>query len=231
MADSCRPTPHFRPMSSQERPHRHVPPEALRTRACHRPADVLRAFEDRPHVHRSAIRWLERYVEWWRTGAYSVNGRVFDVGMATSAALLRFVGYRPDDIYLTTGPLYHSGPGGFMGIAFLLGHSTIVQRKFDPVDWLRLVFEDDPLLFQSTPGGQSTKHHSYRVSADASARNQASIEVSHQIQLEDDSICLSVQRGLRSRAYTSGRLSVRREAGEHLFHRLLHNDLKSGIDS
>ena len=35
----------------------------------------------------------------------------------------------------------------------------------------------------------------------------------------------SVQRGLRSRAYTSGRLSVRREAGEHLFHRLLHADL------
>jgi choline monooxygenase len=67
------------------------------------------------------------------------------------------------------------------------------------------------------------------VSADASARNQASIEVSHQIQLEDDSICLSVQRGLRSRAYGAGRLSVRREAGEHLFHRLLHADLQAGI--
>ena len=37
------------------------------------------------------------------------------------AALLAHVGYKPDDIYLTTGPLYHSGPGGFMGIAFLLG--------------------------------------------------------------------------------------------------------------
>ena len=30
------------------------------------------------------------------------------------AALLAHIGYRPDDIYLTTGPLYHSGPGGFM---------------------------------------------------------------------------------------------------------------------
>ena len=28
-----------------------------------------------------------------------------------------------------------------------------------------------------------------------------------------------------SRAYDTGRLSVRREAGEHLFHRLLHTDL------
>jgi choline monooxygenase len=38
-----------------------------------------------------------------------------------------------------------------------------------------------------------------------------------------------VQRGLKSRAYGAGRLSVRREAGEHLFHRLLAADLKAGI--
>jgi hypothetical protein len=37
-------------------------------------------------------------------------------------------------------------------------------------------------------------------------------------------ICASVQRGLRSRAYTAGRLSVRREAGEHLFHQLLYDE-------
>ena len=55
--------------------------------------------------------------------------------------------------------------------------------------------------------------------------------MSHQIQLEDLSICASVQRGLRSRAYEAGRLSVRREAGEHLFHRLLHADLEAGLDS
>ena len=69
------------------------------------------------------------------------------------------------------------------------------------------------------------------VSTDASVRNRASIDVSHQIQLEDLSICVSVQRGLRSRAYEAGRLSVRREAGEHLFHRLLHADLEAGLDS
>jgi choline monooxygenase len=53
--------------------------------------------------------------------------------------------------------------------------------------------------------------------------------VSHEIQQEDVSICVSVQRGLRSRAYRAGRLSVRREAGEHLFHRLLHADLERGL--
>ena len=67
------------------------------------------------------------------------------------------------------------------------------------------------------------------VSEGARAKNLASIDVSHQIQEEDEDICRSVQRGLRSRAYTAGRLSVRREAGEHLFHRLLHADLVRGL--
>jgi acyl-CoA synthetase (AMP-forming)/AMP-acid ligase II len=55
------------------------------------------------------------------------------------AALLQLIGYMTDDVYITTGPLYHSGPGGFMGIAQVLGQSVVVQRKFDPEDWLRLV--------------------------------------------------------------------------------------------
>jgi choline monooxygenase len=65
----------------------------------------------------------------------------------------------------------------------------------------------------------------------ARERNRASIEVGERIQDEDVSICKSVQRGLNSRAYKAGRLSVRREAGEHLFHRLLYQDLKAGIES
>ena len=56
-----------------------------------------------------------------------------------AAALMALIGYVPTDVYLTTGPLYHSGPGGFMGIAQALGQTVVVQRKFDPVDWLRLV--------------------------------------------------------------------------------------------
>jgi phenylpropionate dioxygenase-like ring-hydroxylating dioxygenase large terminal subunit len=67
------------------------------------------------------------------------------------------------------------------------------------------------------------------VSESARVRNRASIEVSEQIQDEDVAICVSVQRGLSSRAYTRGRLSVRREAGAHLFHRLLFGDLELGL--
>jgi fatty-acyl-CoA synthase/long-chain acyl-CoA synthetase len=54
-------------------------------------------------------------------------------------ALVGLIGYAPDDVYLSTGPLYHSGPGGFMAIAFALGNTVVLQRKFDPEDWLRLV--------------------------------------------------------------------------------------------
>jgi long-chain acyl-CoA synthetase len=54
-------------------------------------------------------------------------------------ALLALIGCAPDDVYITTGPLYHSGPGGFMGIAQVLGQTVVLQRKFDPEDWLRLL--------------------------------------------------------------------------------------------
>ena len=54
-------------------------------------------------------------------------------------ALLNLFSYRPDDIYITSGPLYHSGPSAFMGAGMLFGQTIVVQRKFDAEDWLRLV--------------------------------------------------------------------------------------------
>lgn len=69
------------------------------------------------------------------------------------------------------------------------------------------------------------------ISVEKHAQNAESVAVSDRIQMEDLDICEAVQRGLSSRAYKAGRLSVRREAGEHLFHRLLARDLKSGLQS
>jgi choline monooxygenase len=65
------------------------------------------------------------------------------------------------------------------------------------------------------------------ISKKALKNNKESIKVSERVQDEDTAICDAVQRGLGSRAYVAGRLSARREAGEHLFHRLLHADLTS----
>ena len=61
--------------------------------------------------------------------------------------------------------------------------------------------------------------------------NEQSVNVGNRVQQEDLGICEDVQRGLKSRAYRAGRLSVRREGGEHLFHRLLASDLKRGLKS
>jgi acyl-CoA synthetase (AMP-forming)/AMP-acid ligase II len=58
---------------------------------------------------------------------------------STAVALIGFIGYTPDDVYLTSGPLYHSGPLAFMGAGLALGQTIVVQRRFEPVDWLRLV--------------------------------------------------------------------------------------------
>jgi acyl-CoA synthetase (AMP-forming)/AMP-acid ligase II len=56
-----------------------------------------------------------------------------------AAALVAHIGFVPDDVYLTTGPLYHSGPLGFMAMVQAVGGSVVVQRHFDAEGWLALV--------------------------------------------------------------------------------------------
>src|SRR6266536_3358658 len=59
--------------------------------------------------------------------------------------------------------------------------------------------------------------------------NERSVATGSGVKDEELGICEAVQRGLKSRAYGAGRLSVRREAGEQLFHQLLAADLKGGL--
>lgn len=61
---------------------------------------------------------------------------------AVVAALLGELGLRPgQEVHLTTGPLYHSGPLAFALLAHSLGAPVVILRKFDAVAWLRLVKE------------------------------------------------------------------------------------------
>jgi choline monooxygenase len=62
--------------------------------------------------------------------------------------------------------------------------------------------------------------------SEARAFIEGSMKVAHQVQLEDQEICESVQRGLKSQSYDTGRFSVKREAGGYHFHRLLAGTLK-----
>ena len=50
-----------------------------------------------------------RYVSWWKTGKYSVNGRCFDIGITTRSALSRFVASKNA---LDSGDASERSPGG-----------------------------------------------------------------------------------------------------------------------
>ena len=58
----------------------------------------------------------ERYLKWWRTGEYSVNGCCFDIGNATVTALRRF--QESGDARTSGNPSEHaSGNGSIMRLA------------------------------------------------------------------------------------------------------------------
>jgi choline monooxygenase len=65
--------------------------------------------------------------------------------------------------------------------------------------------------------------------AEGTAREfmESSIAVAERVQQEDVGICEEVQRGLRSRSFSTGRFSVRRENGGYHFHQLLAQRLRS----
>ncbi len=58
---------------------------------------------------------------------------------ALVAVLIGEIRYTGSDVHITTGPLYHSGPGAFSGLTHVLGGTVVVLERFDPVQWLRLV--------------------------------------------------------------------------------------------
>jgi len=60
----------------------------------------------------------------------------------TVYALLAELGLRyGEEIHITTGPLYHSGPLAFASLAHTMGSPVVLLRKFDAATWLRLVAE------------------------------------------------------------------------------------------
>jgi acyl-CoA synthetase (AMP-forming)/AMP-acid ligase II len=59
-------------------------------------------------------------------------------GSSEARLLDRIWGPKPH-VYLTSGSWSHGGPGGHGMRALLRGDTVIMQRRFDPEDWLRLV--------------------------------------------------------------------------------------------
>ena len=57
-------------------------------------------------------------------------------------ALAAELGVEPgNEVHITTGPLYHSGPLAFASINHTLGAKIVVLRRFDPEAWLEAVEE------------------------------------------------------------------------------------------
>jgi len=65
--------------------------------------------------------------------------------------MLDLIGYGPGDVYIVTGPLYHSGPAEMATLSLMLGNTIILQRRFDPEDWLRLVEKYRVSIVYSAP--------------------------------------------------------------------------------
>ena len=61
------------------------------------------------------------------------------------------------------------------------------------------------------------------------ARVEADVAYSDAVQAEDAEICARVQQGLASRAYDTGRFSVRYEAGVHHFQELVREAYRAGV--
>ncbi|MGH7445080.1 MAG: aromatic ring-hydroxylating oxygenase subunit alpha [Longimicrobiales bacterium] len=73
-----------------------------------------------------------------------------------------------------------------------------------------------------TPLGPDRTRVSFRSYVwDATKRSQGAGADLHRVEMEDEEVVESVQRGVRSRLYDRGRYSPRREVGTHHFHTLL----------
>ena len=83
-----------------------------------------------------AIGWdlndqANRYVQWWQTGKYSVNGRCFDIGTTTRRALSK---YREDNDARTSGDTSEeaSGNGSIMRLAPVpIRYADLYTNKID----------------------------------------------------------------------------------------------------
>jgi len=62
---------------------------------------------------------------------------------ATVLALLQELRYGigDEEVHLTTGPLYHSGPLAFAVLAHAVGGTVVIMRSFDAATWVRLARE------------------------------------------------------------------------------------------
>jgi acyl-coenzyme A synthetase/AMP-(fatty) acid ligase len=65
--------------------------------------------------------------------------------------LLNLFGITPNDRYLTPAPLYHAAPIGFTAAIHRIGATSVIMRRFDPEDALRLIAKQRVTAAQFVP--------------------------------------------------------------------------------
>jgi ADP-ribosyl-[dinitrogen reductase] hydrolase len=75
----------------------------------------------------------DRYVQWWKTGKYSVNGRCFDIGITTSRALGKYVADK--DAFTSGDPSdTASGNGSIMRLAPVpIRYAALYPKKVEEI--------------------------------------------------------------------------------------------------
>jgi long-chain acyl-CoA synthetase len=59
--------------------------------------------------------------------------------------------WRPDDVYILSGPAYHAGPGGFVMAALFVGATSVILPSWDAREWMTLVDRHRVTLSFMTP--------------------------------------------------------------------------------
>ncbi|MDP6942514.1 MAG: SRPBCC family protein [Myxococcota bacterium] len=112
------------------------------------------------------------------------------------------------------------------GADYVWVYPNLMVNRYGPVLDVNIVLPESvdkttvrfDYWFEETEGAAAQ-----RFMADSRAKTR-------QVQNEDAMICASVQRGLASSGYETGRYAPRVEQGEHHFHRLLAEDYHAALD-
>ena len=62
-----------------------------------------------------------------------------NAGLSRAMDFLSVVPFHHDDVHLVCCPLYHASAVGMAQLHLMLGASLVIERKFDPIEWLQLV--------------------------------------------------------------------------------------------
>lgn len=174
--------------------------------------------------YRLACNW-KVFVDNYLDGGYHVN--TVHPGLASVIDYARYHNEIEEHLSVQVSPLER---GDDPAVAAVRGGDQAYYAWIFPNFMLNLYegVMDTNLVLPDGPGACRVVFDFYFAAGTDAAFIERSVQVAHQVQLEDVGVCAEVQRGLASRSYATGRFSVRREGPGYHFHQLLARRLREG---